>query len=56
MYVIYDRINFWYDKSPNFVELMLKSWIFSWNQCINDEDNQVHFVNYNSTFQRFGKK
>jgi hypothetical protein len=26
--VLYDGIFFWYDKSPNFVELMLESWIF----------------------------
>jgi hypothetical protein len=28
-YVLYDGINFQYGKSPNFVELMLESWIFS---------------------------
>jgi len=27
-YVLYDDINVLYDKSPNFVELMLESWIF----------------------------
>jgi hypothetical protein len=27
-YILYDDTNFEYDKSPNFVELMLESWIF----------------------------
>jgi hypothetical protein len=37
------------------MELMLESWDFSKNGCV-DKDNQINFVNYKFTFQRFGKK
>ncbi len=39
----------------NFMELILESWIFSYDTCV-DKDNQNNFVNYKFTFQRFGKK
>ncbi len=54
--VLYDGMNFWYDKSENFVELMLESWIFFHKKSYINKHNQINFVNYKITFQRFGKK
>jgi hypothetical protein len=47
--------SFQYDKSSRFVELMLESLDFSIKGCVN-KNNQIDFVNYKFTFQRFGKK
>ncbi len=52
---LYDGINFLYDKSQNFVELILESWIFFHKKSYVNKDNQINFVNYKITFQRFGK-
>jgi hypothetical protein len=51
-YVLINGINIYYDKSPNFVELMLESWFFSLKKYVNKE-NQINFVNLKNTFQRF---
>jgi hypothetical protein len=53
-YVLYDDIYLYYDKSPNFVELMLKN-IYHKKGCVNKITN-INFDNYEITFQKFGKK
>ncbi len=54
--VLYDGTNFWYDKSPNFVKIDVGILdFFRRKGCVN-KDNQINFINYKITFQRFGKK